>query len=227
YVTLENAEEMFLLEPFGIANPVPVFLLKDAYIYDAQAIGSNRHTKYVLKKGNNTFTALCFGKNPADINLFTGDYADVVFNLDVNEYMNNKTVQLTLRDIRPAEKTRLIIEEKRKSYSEIKEGRLIKPEEKIVPSRDDFVNVYYAIQKELRQGNENISITMLERALRGLGYVKIRFIIDILKETDVFRIECRDGVEDEYTIKLSSLKNKINLEKSSILKWLKRRVEKA
>lgn len=227
YVTLENAEEIFLLEPFGIANPVPVFVLRNAYIYDAQAIGSNRHTKYVLKKGNNTFTALYFGKNPADINLFTGDYADVVFNLDVNEYMNNKTVQLTLRDIRPAEKTRLMIEEKRKCYSEIKEGRMIRAEERIVPNRDDFVNVYYAIQKELRQGNENISVTMLERALRGMGYVKIRFIIDILKETDVFRIECRDGIEDEYTVKLSSLKTKINLEKSSILKWLKSRVERA
>ena len=226
-ITLANAEEIFLLEPFGISNPVPVFVLKDAYITDAQAIGSNRHTKYVFKKGNVSVTALYFGKNPSDLNLFTGDHVDVVFNLDVNEYMNNKSVQLTLRDIRPAEKTKAIIESKREKYAEIKnEERTIKQNEKIVPTRDDFVDVYYAIQRELRQGNENISVTMLERSLHELGYVKIRFIIDILKETEVFRIECRDGIEDEYSIKASALKTKINLEKSSILKWLKSRMEK-
>ena len=224
-ITLENAEEIFLLEPFGISNPVPVFALTDVYISDVMAIGSNCHTKFIMKKGNNTFTCLYFGRNPSDINLFADETADIVFNLDVNEYMNNKTVQLTLRDIRPGEKTRKIVEEKRNAYMEIKNGRPISQNERIVPTRDDFINVYYAIQREIRQGNENISVKTLERAVRGMGYVKIRFIIDILKETDVFAIECKNGIEDEYTFKTNSIKNKINLEKSSILKWLKSRVE--
>lgn len=226
-ITLENAEELFLLEPFGISNPVPVFTLNDVYIADAAAIGSNRHTKLVVKKGNKTVTALYFGKNPAELNLYSGDSADLVFNLDVNEYMNNKNVQLTLRDVRPGEKTRKLRDEKRQAYSDVKSGKLITVEDKIVPSREDFVNVYYAIQRELRQGNENISVNMLERALHDMNYVKIRFIVDILKETNVFRIEEKDGVEDEYVIKMSLLKTKINLEKSSILKWLKSRVAKS
>ncbi len=225
-ITLENAEELFMLEPFGISNPVPVFALRDAVISDAVAIGSNRHTKLVLRKGNKTVTALCFGKNPSEINLFAGDTADVVFNLDVNEYMNNKNVQLTLRDIIPGKKTRLSRDEKKARYSEIKNGRFILPGEKIVPSRDDFVNVYYAIQREIRQGNESISVCRLERLISNMEYVKIRFIIDILKETGVFKIEEKDGVEDEYIIRKGMLNTKINLEKSSILKWLKSRVEK-
>ena len=225
-ITLENAEELFLLEPFGISNPVPVFTMKDACILEAIAIGSNRHTKLELKKGNKSITALYFSKNPAELNLFAGDTVDLVFNLDVNEYMNNKTVQLTLRDVVPGEETRRIREKKRAVYAEIKSGRVIKPEENIVPSREDFVNVYYAIQRELRQGNDNISVYMLERVLGNMSYEKIRFIVDILKETNVFLIEEKDGVEDEYVFKMSLLKTKINLEKSSILKWLKSRVEK-
>lgn len=225
-ITLANAEELFLLEPFGVSNPIPVFAMMDVCVSDVQAIGSNRHTKFIFKKGDTVITALCFGKNPAELNFFAGDYVDVVFNLDVNEFMNNKSVQLTIRDVRPAERTMALINNKRAAYNEIKNGRMIKAGEKIVPSRDDFVNVYYAIQRELRQGNENVSVSMLERSIRNMGYVKIRFIIDILKETDVFNIETKDGIEDEYVIKLSALKNKINLEKSSILKWLKSRVEK-
>ena len=88
------------------------------------------------------------------------------------------------------------------------------------------MNVYYAIQRELRQGNENISVALLERSLRDMVYTKIRFIIDILDETNVFNIECKDGEEDEYIFKTNTIVNKINLEKSSILKWLKSRVEK-
>ncbi len=225
-VALENAEELFLLEPFGISNPVPVFTMRDVYISEAIAIGSNRHTKLLLKKGNKSITALYFSKNPAELNLFAGDTADLVFNLDVNEYMNNKSVQLTLRDVMPGEKTRLLREKKRSDYAEIKAGREISPEENIVPSRDDFVNVYYAIQRELRQGNDNISVYMLERLLNNMSYEKIRFIVDILKETKVFLIEEKDGVEDEYVFKMSLLKTKINLEKSSILKWLKSQVVK-
>ena len=216
-VTLDNAEELFMLEPYGISNPVPVFALKNAVISEAMSIGSNRHTKFALRKGN---------KNPAEIDLFAGDTADMVFNLDVNEYMNNKNVQLTLRDIRAGEKTRNEREAKRNAYREIKEGRMISPSERVVPTREDFVDVYYAIQRELRQGNENISVFMLERLTGKMGYTKIRFIVDILKETNVFRIEEKDGVEDEFIVKASSLSTKINLEKSSILKWLKTRVEK-
>ena len=225
-ITLENAEELFLLEPFGISNPVPVFMVRDAYVMEAMPIGSNRHTRYTVKKGQKTVNALYFGKNPAELDLFSGDTVDVVFNLDVNEYMKNKNVQLTVRDIRAGEKTRNIRAEKRAKYDEIKNGRMILQNEGIVPSREDFVNVYYAIQRELRQGNENISVYSLERQLNGMSYVKVRFIIDILKETNVFRIEEKDGEADAYTVKMSGLKNKINLEKSSILRGLKSRVAK-
>lgn len=227
-ISLENAEELFLLEPFGISNPVPIFALKDAVITDAMSIGSNRHSKFTFKKGNKTVSALCFGKNPSELNLFVGDTVDAVFNLDVNEYMGNRNVQLTLRDVVPGEKTKALRLKKMAEYNEIREEkRMIEADERIVPTRDDFINVYYTIQRELRQGNENISIALLEKAVRGMGYVKIRFIMDILKETNVFIIECKDGVEDEYIIKPSTIVNKINLEKSTILKWLKSREIKA
>ncbi len=224
-ISIENAEELYILEPFGISNPVPVFMMKDVLVADAISIGSNRHSKFIVKKNNKTVTALCFGKNPSEINLFAGDYADIVFNLDVNEYMNNKNVQLTIRDIRAGSITRECREKKRLAYNEIKEGKMISQSDNIVPTREDFVNVYYAIQRELRQGNENISVESLEKVLGNMGYVKIRFIIDILKETAVFRIEEKDEV-DLYNIKANTIQTKINLDKSSILKWLKTRVEK-
>lgn len=225
-VTIENAEELFLLEPFGVSNPTPVFAMRDCVISDAIPIGSNRHTKYVLKKDGKTITALCFGKNPTELDLFAGDTVDVVFNLDVNEYMNNKNVQLTLRDIRAGRKTMEEREAKRAEYWEIKNGKRFSRDEQVVPSREDFISIYYAIQREIRQGNETVSVILLERTLKNMSYVKIRFIVDILKETNVFKIEVKDGEEDVYLFKMNSFKSKINLEKSSILSWLKSRQEK-
>ncbi len=225
-VTIENAEELYLLEPYGISNPTPVFAMKDCKVVEAIPIGSNRHTKYILKKDTKTITALCFGKNPTELDLFSGDTVDVVFNLDVNEYMNSKNVQLTLRDIRAGSETNSLRESKREAYREIKDGKKFSREDKILPTREDFISVYYAIQREIRQGNETISVSLLERNLKDMGYVKIRFIVDILKETNVFKIELKDGEEDVYVFKTNSFKNKINLEKSSILAWLKSRQEK-
>jgi len=225
-VTIENAEELFLLEPFGVSNPTPVFAMRDCTVADAIPIGSNRHTKYILKKDGKSITALCFGKNPTELDLYSGDSVDVVFNLDVNEYMNNKSVQFTLRDVRAGSRTMAERDAKRAAYWEIKNGRRFSRDEQIVPSREDFISVYYAIQREIRQGNETISVVLLERTLKDMGYVKIRFIVDILKETNVFKIETKDGEEDVYLFKMNSFKSKINLEKSSILGWLKSRQEK-
>ncbi len=220
-VTLKNAEELSLLEPFGVANPMPVFTMNDAVIVDVIPIGSNKHTKYILKKDGKIATAVCFGRSYSENDLYEGDTADIVFNLETNEYLGQKSAQLTIRDIRPGRETLEKRSRGAEDYRSVKAGRKIGKKENVIPSREDFVNVYYAIQREMRQGNNTITVGLIERNQRGLGYTKIRFIIDILRETNVFRIvpdEEKDGV---YKITANPIHEKINLEKSSILKRLR------
>lgn len=225
-ISLEAANELYLLEPYGISNPVPVFALKNATVQEVISIGSNRHTKFILQKDGKSFQALCFGKNPAELDLYPGDKVDVAFNMDINEYMNTKNVQLTLRDVCQGRETREKREKKREAYRAVKSDLKSPVDAGIVPGREDFVNVYYTIQREIRQGNETISVNLLENSLADMDYTKIRLIIDILKETNVFSITQQEDSEDSFVFKTNSFKSKINLEKSSILKNLRSRAVK-
>lgn len=224
-LNLAFAEELYLLEPYGISNPVPVFALKNAEIVDSMLIGNGRHTKYTVKKDGQTLTALFFGKSLSELDFYSGDDVDIIFNIDINEYQNTKTVQMIVRDMDYSDSLKKKIENERALYNDIKNGRKIKPEEDYFPARDDFVRIYLHIQQEVRQGNNTISIHSIMHKIKTMPYIKIRFVIDILHETNVLGVERAEFEEDKYIFKLYSFKNKINIEKSNIYKLLKSKVE--
>ncbi len=225
-LNLEFAEELYLLEPYGIANPMPTFVLRNAEIVDCMPIGNGRHTKYTVKKDGQSLTALFFGKPITELDYYPGDDVDIVFTIDINEYQNNKNVQMIVKDIDYAASLKQRIEADRALYNEIKEGRKIRADEDIVPTRDDFVKIYIYIQQEVRQGNDTISIHSLMHRIKNMPYVKIRFVIDILRETNILGVEKAEFEEDKYIFKLYSFKNKINLDKSNIYRTLKSKVER-
>jgi single-stranded-DNA-specific exonuclease len=86
------------LEPFGYANPVPVFLSREVFVRDARVVGE-RHLKMTLSDGRAVWDAIAFrqgewaGKLPRRI--------DVVYTLEVNEWNEQKRLQLNVKDLRP------------------------------------------------------------------------------------------------------------------------------
>jgi len=232
-LTIRQVNEMYLLEPYGINNQTPEFILRNAVICDAVPIGANRHTKYIVKKDGITLTAVYFGAELADLDFYPGDEVDIVFNLDINDYQNMQIVQLIVRDMNYSEKQLSEMEKNRSAYTEIKDGRRFKNNANIVPTREDFAAVYLYLKNEIRLGNDVKSLHSIECRMKekGISYTKLRFIIDIFNETNIIGAEKLtddeiDGKTDMYKFKLSFNKNKVNLEKSSILKILKSRQEK-
>jgi single-stranded-DNA-specific exonuclease len=86
------------LEPFGYANPTPVFLSREVIVRDARVVGE-RHLKMALSDGHAVWDAIAFrqagwaGKLPRRI--------DVVYTLEVNEWNEEKRLQLNVKDLRP------------------------------------------------------------------------------------------------------------------------------
>jgi single-stranded-DNA-specific exonuclease len=87
------------LEPFGYANPTPVFLSREVIVRDARVVGE-RHLKMTLSDGRAVWDAIAFrqggwaGKLPHRI--------DVVYTLEVNEWNEEKRLQLNVKDLRPS-----------------------------------------------------------------------------------------------------------------------------
>lgn len=95
-------EELHNLEPFGISNPSPKFIIRDLEIRSIFRIGKEKnHLKLNLEKEK---IYECIGFNMAYMSeqFDIGDKVDVLFQLDENNYMGNRKIQLLLKDIRMA-----------------------------------------------------------------------------------------------------------------------------
>jgi single-stranded-DNA-specific exonuclease len=97
-ITIESAKALNILEPYGVGNATPIFLLKGSKIVNIISLSEGKHTKLIIEN-KKQINALCFGKGYHDFVFSKGDYVDVLFNLDVNSFRGSESVQLIVKDI--------------------------------------------------------------------------------------------------------------------------------
>ena len=223
-VTMKQALELYALEPYGVANPVPVFILRDVQITRIIPIAAGKHTKLILTKDGVSVNAVYFGMQPSKMELLEGDEADVAFHLDINEYQNVKSVQLIVQDIKTSEAYEKKCNGIKARYEEIESGASFDMEENVLPTRDDFAVVYTIIRREFRLGRDTLSTDVLLSLLAktencNINYIKLKFIIKILNELKICGVEQIDKEHYKFDVYFSA--SKTNIEKSSILRMLR------
>jgi single-stranded-DNA-specific exonuclease len=108
----EISEEFFKVlnkfQPFGPENMSPLFL--SGNVFDSGAgrmVGSSgEHLKLDLcqeSTGTRTFPAIAFGQANHFEYIKAGKPFDVCYSVEINEFRGNRTLQLNIRDIKPAE----------------------------------------------------------------------------------------------------------------------------
>jgi len=87
------------LQPFGAANPNPVFAMYNLTLLQKKLIGANKnHLKLVIEDSqHNTYDCLWWSKG--DISLVSGDVLDIAFCPQTNTYNGSTTIQLIVQDI--------------------------------------------------------------------------------------------------------------------------------
>lgn len=87
------------LQPFGAANPNPVFVLNNLTLLQKKLMGSNKnHLKLVVEDSqHNTYDCIWWSKG--DISLVSGDRLDIAFCPQLNTFNGSTTIQLILQDI--------------------------------------------------------------------------------------------------------------------------------
>lgn len=224
-LTIEQAEQLSLLEPCGVANPTPQFVVKDMTVLRIVPMGGGKHSKLTLSREGMTFCAVCFGVAPLDLGCGVSDRVDVLFQLNVNEYQGERTLQLIVQDIRCADSYLLIRERERLRYEEIRNGASFDDEqEKVLPDREDFALVYTFLRRESRLGNTTFTdkalLSALETGAPGkICYIKLKFILRILQELQICGVS--EPEEGLYIFDIYFTPNKTSIEKSSILKKLR------
>ena len=223
--TLDLADSLQLLEPYGVGNPVPQFIMKNVFVSEVSGVSDNKHTRLTLTDGKSSISAMYFSNSPAELGVCTGDKVDILFNIGINEWQDRKSVQLIIRDIKIAMSSANQYKFNRQKFEAIKSGETFSIDDGYFPEREDFVEVYKFLQNSLHAGVDTFTHKDLlskftgNNTSREIGYVKLKFMIMIFKEMNLLQI---DEFEDEkYRFKLQYSTTKKNLNKSSILKKLR------
>lgn len=99
--TLLRALEM--LEPFGHGNAEPVFCTHGAEVIpDSIRIVKEQHLRLMLRQGDTAFPAIGFDMAPRYFENPLPRHIDVAFTPQINEWRGEQSIQLVLRDFRPA-----------------------------------------------------------------------------------------------------------------------------
>lgn len=101
-LTVESVYMLSALEPFGEGNEVPLLRLCNCVVSAKTPRGEGRFTAMKLTCGNKTVPAISFNVPFADFYPNDGDRIDVIVIAEINEYNNNRSVQLKLVDFRPS-----------------------------------------------------------------------------------------------------------------------------
>ena len=100
-ITLQDLQELQLLEPCGCANLPPVFAFRHALLHNAKAMGREQnHLQFLLDKGD--FSYRCIMWNNAQLVHFMYDnmIADVAFQPKINVWHEETSVQLHTVSVR-------------------------------------------------------------------------------------------------------------------------------
>ncbi len=229
-LTMRQAEELYELEPYGVSNPVPLFLTYDMTVADVAAVGAGKHLRMKLTVGDKEFTAMYFRHGLADIDVYPGDRIDVLYTLDVNEFQGRKSLQMIVKEFRLTESVAQAEETAHGIYNRVCNALALgeTPTQAdaaaVLPNRSECGIVYNTLKHELHLGHEVFSIRALSHLLRSLGhdisYGKLKCILRAFSELNLLEVKENDPVREIYTFRYVYLQGKTSLDKSSLLQSL-------
>ncbi|MFA5873738.1 MAG: single-stranded-DNA-specific exonuclease RecJ [Anaerolineales bacterium] len=97
----ELLKHLEYLQPTGYGNPEAVFVSRDVRVTNSRTVGAeSKHLKLVVTDGRVTFDAIGFrlGHLQPDLPL----RVDVLYTFEVNEFNGRTSLQLNLKDVKPA-----------------------------------------------------------------------------------------------------------------------------
>lgn len=98
-LTKSLAQLLSALEPFGIGNPKPRFLVRDLEVLEDRVVGKQgNHRKLVVAQGSTTRDVIWFNGNmPHPVRRLRS----IVFNLEINVWRDRESVQLNAQYVEP------------------------------------------------------------------------------------------------------------------------------
>ena len=214
-------ETIKLLEPYGTANPLPLFLVKDAYVADIDTVGNGGHSRVHLSTQNNrkeSISAISFNNTNEDLNCVKHDSVDVMCVVTENNFNNRSFINVQIKDLHLNVKSSMKTEEYKTKYMNFVNNGEISSD--IALKREDISFVYKFLKQIETEPRRDIDFSYASRKIsilsgRDINYARFRICIDVLTE-----LELIDSISTEIlSYKIINKTQKTNLMLSPI--WRK------
>ena len=97
-INYELVKELEAMEPFGMGNPTPIFLLPDIETMDIRPVGSHgEHLKSIISIGNRRFDGIAFGMGAHSEHLSYAGRVSVLAGLEMNYWKGRNSLQFNIK----------------------------------------------------------------------------------------------------------------------------------
>jgi single-stranded-DNA-specific exonuclease len=96
-ISIGLVDEIASLQPFGMGNPEPIFLLKGVHVVETRIL-KGEHLKMRISADGKLLDAIAFGMAGRQL----PDRIDLAVSLQINEWNGRNTLQLRVKDMRPS-----------------------------------------------------------------------------------------------------------------------------
>jgi len=174
-----------------------------------------------VEQGDTEISALCFAHGPELLPVYEGEYADIAYTIEVNNFKGVSSVQVNLEDIRLSEKYKNEIDRKKKELSAFLAGDDgVRFDGEICPQRREFAVLYAYVRRMAAEGISTFSLRktaaclMVEQGVR-ISTVVLEVILNSFRELGLL---LTDKLSDDiYEVSLPNEIKKADLSASTVL----------
>lgn len=227
-LTLDQAVQLRRLEPFGEANPVPLFICENLQIAETRLVGNGgRHLKIRLADypAGAQLDGIAFGAGDAGDWTGPGDRVDVCFSLEVNTWQGRRQVQLNIRDLWPADSGNAFDDRPWEAEALYRSEGALKPLmqrfslpwQAVLPDKQEYKAVYQYLRTRCGEQPSVVDLTLLSRKI-GRSYqinlhpFRLARILSVFAESGL--IKHQDLGQSRIRLALVPVTGKVNLEDS-------------
>lgn len=98
-ISVKNIESLALLEPFGMANEEPLYLIENAPVSQLYLLSGGKHLKIEIVFPNVKLSALYFQEGKLYDTLKDKKTLNIIGTLGINEFRNQKNINFIIKDI--------------------------------------------------------------------------------------------------------------------------------
>lgn len=183
-LSMENVAALQRLEPCGSGNPKPQLCMTGVRLVNVTPIGGGRHLRLHVTKAGYHFECIFFSCTAAELPVRAGEWIDLAFCPQLNEFRGRHSVQLLVTDLRPGEARalcRAILTHGSVSAWDTTD---------FCPIRTDFVRVWRWLSAPRSVALDELSA----RAPMGMHPVKLCLCLMVMAELGLVRTRLADDV---------------------------------